>query len=103
MTDRIDVSYLELDELAGWLEEIVTELKDAASRADDLETAIGDPFDNNRLREAAEEFEDQWNDRRTVLAGDLEEVQSHVQGVVDGFRDGDIELAASLEDGQTGN
>lgn len=96
MTDVV-VSYRELAELDAKLQSITAELQQAESRADVLEDAIGDPFGRNDLREAVEDFEDRWNNRRANLAEDIAGVQEHVHGVLEGFRAWDRETAAGFE------
>lgn len=97
MTDDVLIKFTELDEMNTFLKDIVAELEGASDRADELEDAIGDPYGKNNLREAVEDFEDRWNNKRKNLAADTKKVQEHVQGVVDGFREWDTKTAASLE------
>jgi predicted nucleic acid-binding Zn-ribbon protein len=96
MTDVL-ILFSDLDALNEKLKQITTELEDAGSRADALEEAIGDPYGRNDLREAVEDFEDRWNNRREDLAKDIKKLQEHVKGVLDGFSDWDTETAASME------
>jgi predicted nucleic acid-binding Zn-ribbon protein len=96
MTDVV-VSYQVLAELDAKLQSITAELQQAAERADVLEDAIGDPFGRNDLREAVEDFEDRWNNRRKNLAEDVADVQEHVHGVLEGFRAWDRETAAGFD------
>ena len=99
MGDGVLVKYTELDELSTNLIAIVEELEGASGRADTLEHAIGDPFGRNRLREAVEDFEDRWNNKRKNLSTDIAKVQEHVQGVLDGFEAWDSETASGLSGG----
>ncbi|QTX05517.1 hypothetical protein [Agromyces archimandritae] len=87
--DGVLIKYTELSELNRKLKDIVAELEGAEDRADVLEDAIGDPYGKNRLREAVEDFEDRWNNKRKNLAEDTKKVQEHVQGVLDGFTEWD--------------
>ncbi|BDZ55483.1 hypothetical protein [Agromyces marinus] len=96
MSDVV-VSYSRLSRLDRKLRAITAELEGAATRADVLEGAIGDPFGRNELREAVEDFEDRWNNRRKNLAADVANVQEHVHGVLEGFRAWDRETAAGFE------
>ena len=75
MGDGVLIKYTELKAVGDNLKKIVEELKEASSRADVLEGAIGDPYGKNKLREAAEEFEDGWDDRRKKLLEDIEKVE----------------------------
>lgn len=96
MGNGVLVKYTELDELNSKLIEIVAELEGAADRADVLEDAIGDPYGRNDLREAVEDFEDRWNNKRKNLAADIRKVQEHVQGVVEGFEQWDADTSAGM-------
>ncbi|GAA2171286.1 hypothetical protein GCM10009846_04590 [Agrococcus versicolor] len=98
MGDDVLIHFSDLDALNEKLKEITSELENAGSRADQLEDAIGDPYGKNDLREAVEDFEDRWNNRREDLAKDITALQEHVQGVLDGFSDWDTETAASMEE-----
>lgn len=95
MTDVL-ITYDRLAELDAKLRSITTELREASARADVLEAAIGDPFRRNDLREAVEDFEDRWDNRRRDLAEDVAGVREHVHGVLEGFREWDAETATSL-------
>lgn len=93
----VSIKIAELDTVAKSLSSIVEEFEQASSRADKLEDAIGDPFDRDDLREAAEDFEDRWNNKRDELKDALKGVQEHVKGVVDGFQNWDSETALAFE------
>jgi DNA repair exonuclease SbcCD ATPase subunit len=95
MTD-VKISYSVLNELNGSLKQIIVELEEASNRASALEDAIGDPCGRNDLREAAEEFEDGWDDRRKFLEEDIAEVQKHVEEIGKAWAEWDTEAAASL-------
>ncbi|GGI48215.1 putative nucleic acid-binding Zn-ribbon protein [Agromyces flavus] len=91
------ITYDRLADLDAKLQSITAELEQAAARADVLEGAIGDPFGRNDLREAVEDFEDRWNNKRKNLAEEVAGVQEHVHGVLEGFRAWDDETAAGLQ------
>lgn len=93
----VSIKIAELDTVATSLSKIVEEFEQASSRADKLEDAIGDPFGRNDLREAAEDFEDRWNNKRDELKDALQDIQEHVKGVVDGFQNWDSETALAFE------
>lgn len=76
---------------------IIDELEQASSRGEDLQTAIGSPYGDSRLREEVGEFESRWSDKRAELAESLKKIQEHVEGVLDGFEAGDTEMATSME------
>ena len=91
------INYSVLNELNGSLKQIIVELEEAENRADDLEDAIGDPVGRDDLREAAEEFEDGWDDRRKFLKEDIELVQQHVEEVGSKWAEWDTEASKSLK------
>jgi len=91
MGDGVLIKYSELKAVDDKLKDIIEELESASNRADQLEHAIGDPYGKNDLREAAEEFEDGWDNRRGDLTEDLKKVQEHVAAVLDGFEKWDEE------------
>lgn len=96
MTDGVLITYDRLKEVDEQMLRIIQELQDASKRADVLEHAIGDPYGRDELREAAEEFEDGWDDRRRGLAADLQEVEQHVAGVLEGFGSWDDDTTTQL-------
>ncbi len=102
MADAIWIKYTELEAVNGKLKDIVSELNDAGSRTDELCEAIGTPFYDGRLRDKADDFESRWDDKRKHLASDIDKVQKHVQGVLDGCKKWDEETAKHLEVDATG-
>ncbi|QTV80223.1 hypothetical protein [Microbacterium sp. NIBRBAC000506063] len=97
MSDGIWVRYTELARVNTQLATIVQELNDAASRTNDLEAAIGTPYGKRELRQKVGDFESRWDDKRKELAWDIDRVQKHVQGVLDGLEEWDAQTAASME------
>ena len=95
MTDVL-IEYGVLNELNGSLKQIIVELEKAEGRADTLEGDIGDPYGKNRLREAAEEFEDGWNDRRSALKEDLMKIQERVEETGKAWERWDTDAAREL-------
>ena len=90
------IMFDDLHTLNDYLKKIVEEFDVAEDRAGRLEAAIGDPYGRNTLREAVEDFEDRWNDKRNELRDGMKRVQEHVQGVIKGFSDWDVETAAGM-------
>ncbi|WP_277050612.1 hypothetical protein [Ruania albidiflava] len=93
----VKIDFDSMDKLNSQLLDIVTELDEAQSRSEELEAAIGNPYDQSSLRDRAREFEERWDEKRGELKDKLEKIQEHVKGVLDGFRDGDTELADGME------
>lgn len=102
MTDGIWVRYTELSEVNDQLKSIVQELTDAASRTAAVQEAIGSPYGKTKLGRRVHDFESRWDDKRTELSTDIDKVQKHVQGVLDGLRDWDAETASQMEIDVTG-
>lgn len=92
----IYITLSELETVGSSLGDIIEEFEQATSRADELESAIGDPFGRNELREQAEEFEDRWDNKRDELKKSLEKVKEHVDGVVKAVQQWDSETAVEL-------
>ncbi|GGH42912.1 flagellar protein FlgN [Microbacterium album] len=92
----VKIDFDTMGELERKLGRIIAEFQNASGRADDLAAAIGSPYGRSGLRERSRDFEDRWEDKRKELVESLEKIQEHVQNVVQGFRDGDAELATQL-------
>lgn len=100
--DGIWVKYDELSRVNDQLKAIVEELEQAASRTGDLEDAVGTPYGKTRLRSRVHDFEGRWDDKRKDLRSEIDKVQQHVQGVLDGLRDWDTDTASQMEIDVTG-
>lgn len=90
----IDLSYANLQMLADAIGAILAEFQDAAAAAEAAEGDIGRPHDRGSLRNAVEDFEENWNDNREKIAENLQAVHEHLTNVIDGFRETDVALAA---------
>jgi len=90
------IEYSVLNELNGSLKQIIVELENAEDRATSVEHDIGDPYGRNDLREAAEEFEDGWNDRREALKEDLMKIQERVESTGKAWEQWDRDVSAEL-------
>lgn len=97
MSDEVLIPLASMAELDRALKDIVIEFEDAGSRTDSLLDAIGRPFGRTGLRDAADEFEGAWDDKRETLKGHLVELQEQVAGVRDAWEQLDLELKSSLE------
>ncbi|MDR2998052.1 MAG: hypothetical protein LBU78_08025 [Microbacterium sp.] len=89
----VKVKYDELGGLSTELEHIVKEFEDAGSRRRDLKDAVGDPYDDGRLRDVADDFEGRWDDKRKALIENCTTLKDHVDGVIKGFKDFDEKAA----------
>jgi hypothetical protein len=67
VTDGVKITYELLDELFGSLKHIYEEFDHATSLSEDFEAAIGSPFGNSELRSRAQDFEEEWDDKRNRL------------------------------------
>ncbi|MBO9625078.1 MAG: hypothetical protein J7484_01735 [Microbacterium sp.] len=100
--DGIWVKYDELSRMNDQLKAIVEELEQAASRTDAVQDAIGIPYGKARLRQRVHDFEGRWDDKRKDLKSEIDKVQKHVQGVLDGLKDWDQKTASKMEIDVTG-
>lgn len=94
----VNIDYATMQTLSTQLASIVQELELAQSRSEDLIAAINTPYGRTHLADRAGEFESRWEDKRGELADQLKEIQEHVEAVLEGFREGDSELAAGMEE-----
>ena len=97
MSDEVLIPLASMAELDQALKDIVIEFEDAGSRTDSLLDAIGRPFGRTGLRDAADEFEGAWDDKRETLKGHLVGLQQQVEAVRNGWESLDRDLAAQLE------
>jgi len=77
---------------------IISELEQASSQGEALQAAIDAPYGDTRLRDEVGEFESRWEDKRGELTDSLKKIQEHVQDVIDGFSEGDSEMANSMQE-----
>lgn len=91
------VTYEKLEKLTQDLGPIIYEFEHAEDRADTLESAIGDPFDRSELREAAEDFEDRWNNKRDELKESLKTIRDAVDKVIKYVREKDDKMGSQIE------
>lgn len=97
MSDEVLIKYSQLDRVNERLKKIIEELEDASGRSNDLEGWIGNPYGKGKLRDRASEFESGWDDRRNKLLEDIQKVQQHVDGVLEGFAEWDSETANGMD------
>jgi hypothetical protein len=97
MSDGVDIPLSSMEKLNSALKDIIVEFEDAGGKTDALVDAIGYPFGRRDLRDAADEFEGAWNDKRETLKGHLHELQEQVEGVKTGWQQFDEDLAKELE------
>ena len=87
----------QLEQVVTQLEAITDEFDNATSNSEALESAIGKPFGEGKLRDKARDFEERWDDKRGELNDSLKGIKEHVQGVVDGIKDWDAQTAIQLQ------
>ena len=93
----VKVSYDELGDLSTQLKNIVDEFENAGSRRRDLEDAVDRPYDKSELKDAANDFEGRWDDRRKRLMENCKGVAEHIDSVIEAFKDFDVEAASKSE------
>lgn len=97
MSDGVLIKYDELKAVDESLKKIIEELKEASKRSNELEDAIDRPYGKSKLRDEASNFESGWDDRRNALLEDIEKVEQHVAGVLEGFAEWDTDTANEME------
>lgn len=96
MGDKIWLNMQDLDTVNEGLKTAIADFKDATDSNERAEEAIGRPDDRGQLRSKVEAFEEDWNDKRDDLNENLEKLQEHLQGVIDGWRQFDQEARDAL-------
>lgn len=97
MSDKVKVSYSQLEPLQKALGEIIEEFEKAGSRSHSLQDAVREPYGERKLRDAAGEFEGRWDDRRKALADNCKTVAEHLDAVIKGFKDWDQQAADKFD------
>lgn len=97
MADRVDIPLDSMEDLNEALKSIIVEFEDAGRHGRALTEAIDRPLGDSSLRDAADDFEGKWDDKRDTLKGHLIDLQEQVEGVRDAWEQFDADLAAELE------
>lgn len=95
--DGVEIPYDRLNELNGALKQIIVEFENAKDNSSALEEAIGRPHGESGLRDQADRFEGEWDDKRNQLKEDLLNIQEHVEAVVKNWSDWDSEASTELD------
>ena len=95
---NIKVSYGMLETLQERVSQIVEEFEQASARREDLVAAVGRPDGEERLQNAVSDFESQWDDRRKQLREGLETVRDNATMVLEGWKQGDQDIANGMEE-----
>lgn len=95
----VKVKFDELQQLVTQLRSVVDEFEHAGSRRRELQGAVGRPYGENQLHDAADDFEGRWDDRRKNLMENCKGLADHVDDVVQGFKDFDADAASKFDDG----
>lgn len=105
MAHDVYIPFEVLNELNGSLKQIIVEFDSARRSSEALESAIGNPLGRNSLRNEAERFESEWDDKRETLKKDLEEVQKAVEEKGKAWSDWDQEASRqlSVDPGESSN
>ncbi|KRC61484.1 hypothetical protein ASE14_11505 [Agromyces sp. Root81] len=86
-----------LDEVLSGLSSAITEFDEASEVSSGLQDAVGRPDERGSLRSRVDDFESDWNNTRNELSSSLDEIRTHLQDVIDGWRDWDSEAAAAMQ------
>ncbi|PJJ73265.1 hypothetical protein CLV46_2851 [Diaminobutyricimonas aerilata] len=96
MADKVWLNMQDLDEVNAGLKAAITDFKDATESNESAEEAVGRPDDRGELRSKVEAFEEDWNDKRGDLLENLEKLQEHLQGIIDGWQQFDQDMQNAL-------
>lgn len=94
--DGVQLGLADLDVIIGDLSGALAEFEDAVPVRQGLQDAVGRPAGRYELRGKVGDFEDCWNHTRGDLKDGMTKVRDHLQGIVDGFREADAQLAAQM-------
>jgi hypothetical protein len=97
MGDGVKLKYGDLEPLQKELENVIGEFEHAGSLSNNLEDAVGSPYGKRELRDAADDFEGRWDDRRKKLMDNCVKVKDHVAAVIKGFQDFDRDAATKSQ------
>lgn len=97
MAEEVWISFTKLRRTRNQLRRIIDELEDAKAHSSELSEAIDSPYGKSKLRDRVGDFESRWDDRRGDLIRDITKIHEHVDGVVNGFSDWDIGVAAEMD------
>ena len=98
MGDKVWLNMQELDEVNAGLVAAISEFEQVADSNDDAEEAVGKPDERPDLKDKMHDFEGAWNDKREKLKEGLAELQEHLQGIIDGWREFDAEAQRALSE-----
>lgn len=99
MSDGVKVKYDKLEPLQAELRSIIDEFENAGSLSNDLENAVGSPYNEYALRDAASNFESRWDDRRKKLMDNCKKVDEYLSTIITGFQDFDRDAANKSSNG----
>lgn len=97
MSDDVDIPFESMQALVNSLNQIINEFDAADSRNAQLLAAIDTPQGRTDLRDAAEDFEARWDDKRETLRRKLEDLKVRVDDTQNAWTELDIELAQMQE------
>ena len=94
----VDLSLDQLETLVGDLQTALDEFEDAVPVRKGLQEAVARPDGRGGLRSKVGDFEDCWNHTRGDLKDGIKKVRDHLQAVVDGFSELDVEMTSQFDD-----
>lgn len=93
----VDIPFESMQTLVDSLDLIITEFGDAEARTGPLLDAINTPQGDSELRDAAEDFEARWDDKRETLRRKLEDIRARVDETKIAWEELDTELGQMQE------
>lgn len=97
MAGDVDIPFSSMQTLSNSLTRIIAEFDDADERTTELLDAIDRPQDRDELRDAAEDFESRWDDKRETLRRKLESLLERVDETKSAWEELDLELQQMQE------
>lgn len=97
MSGDVVIDFATLQTLDDALKRILVEFDKAVTRSDALETAVGAPYGNTRLRDRVDEFERGWDIRRDDLKEGLLNIQERVQQTLEEWETLDKDMSCPAE------
>jgi hypothetical protein len=95
----IDLDFDDLTTMTNNLAVFISEFEDIGNTTDDVQDAVGRPHGRGELRSRVGDFESGWDGNREVIQDGLTNIHDHLKAIIDGFTEGDRQLATTKENG----
>lgn len=95
----IDLDFDDLTTMTGNLATFISEFEEIGNTTDGVQDAVGRPHGRGELRSRVGDFESGWDGNREVIQDGLTNIHDHLKAIIDGFTDGDAQMATTKENG----